>query len=143
MKFYVLIVLRLVEVEMENGCQIFFFQWRPTVLSKVVPSRTCFFRPEQTIAYDIHVSFHRKHSKLLNMENSNTPCLYSQWLKTCYIVQKFYWANKRDSLIYDVFTPFWLDYDLSCLITHVTLTLDGVTSFQRVKNVTNMCRHLR
>ena len=30
-------VVRLDEVEMENGCQIYFFQWRPTVLSKVVP----------------------------------------------------------------------------------------------------------
>ena len=35
-------VVRLVEMEMENGCQIF-FQWRPTVLSKVVPPGTCFY----------------------------------------------------------------------------------------------------
>ena len=56
-------VVRIVEVEMENGCQIFFFQLRPTVLSKVVPPGTSFFRPVQTIKYGI--SFHRKHSKLL------------------------------------------------------------------------------
>ena len=36
------VVVRLVEMEMENGCQIF-FQWRPTVLSKVVPPGTCFY----------------------------------------------------------------------------------------------------
>ena len=72
-------VVRLVEVEMENGCQIFFSNHDHTVLSKVVPTGTCFFRPVQTIEYDI--SFHRKHSKLLNMENSNTPRLYRQWLK--------------------------------------------------------------
>ena len=82
----------------------YFFQWRPTVLSKVVPLGTCFFRPVQykrvqTIEYDTSfhgkhskllnmensneydISFNGKHSKLLNMENSNTHRLYSQWLK--------------------------------------------------------------
>ena len=29
----------------------FLFQWRPTVLSKVVPPGTCFIRPVQTIQY--------------------------------------------------------------------------------------------
>ena len=53
-------VVRLVEMETENGCQIFFFQWRPTALSKVVPPGTCLFRLVQTIEYDI--SFHRKYS---------------------------------------------------------------------------------
>ena len=58
------------------AARYFLFQWRPTVLSKVVPLGTCFF-----IEYDI--SFHRKHSKLLNMENSNTPRLY-RFSFSCY-----------------------------------------------------------
>ena len=113
-------VVRLVEVEMENGCQIFFFQWRLTVLSKVVLQGTCFFRPVKTIEYDI--SFHRKHSKLLNIENSNTPHLCSKWLKKRALLCNNFTGRISVTLIYDVFMPFLLDYDLSYLINHVFLT---------------------
>ena len=47
------------------------------------------------------------------------------------------------TLLCAVSTPFSLNDDVSYPISHVTLTLDGVTSFQRVKNVTNICIHLR
>ena len=46
-------------------------------------------------------------------------------------------------LLCSVLTPFRLNYDVSYPISHFTLTLDGITSFQRVQNVTNICKHLR
>ena len=42
-----------------------------------------------------------------------------------------------------VLTQFLLNCDVSYPISHVTLTLDGVTSFQRVQNVESICKLLR
>ena len=60
-----------VEVEMQNGCHIFFSM---ATNLQVVPPGTCFLGPVQYdrtflghVQYDR--SFHGKHSKLLNMGN--------------------------------------------------------------------------
>ena len=42
------------------------------------------------------------------------------------------------TLLCTVLTPFSLNNDVSYPMSHVTLTLDSVTSFQRIKNVINM-----
>ena len=70
-----------VEMEKQNGCQIFF----SIATNKVVPPRMCFLGPVQydrtflgPLQYDR--SFHGKHSKLLSMDkHSMFSAMQSEW----------------------------------------------------------------
>ena len=71
------------------------------------------------------------------MCDSNTPGLYSQWLKSFILCNNFT-GQIGVTLFCAVLTSFCLNYDVSYPISHVTLTLDGVTSFQPVINEPNV-----
>ena len=72
----------------------------------------------------------------LTILHSNTPRLYSQWLKIMFYSATIHWAELRDSNCHRFMT-------IILPIVLVSLTLDGVTSFLRIKNVRNICSHLR